>query len=105
MSVFAACGQLMAGDLGVRPRRITTFNNPPPCWLLVLPEDFKGNPPSEKEQVTSFCGGCQYFETHPLGGGGECHKGHDPQERARARSCPDRVLIPVSGGPLFDMSE
>lgn len=88
-----------------RPPSIARFNNPRPSSPSVLPEDFQATPPSEKERVTAFCGACQHFETHPLGGGGECHKGHDPQERADAGSCPDRLPSAVSGGPLFDMSE
>ncbi len=71
----------------------------------VLPDGFDATPPSEKEQVTAFCGGCQYFDSHPLGGGGDCQKGHDPQKRTAENRCPDRVLLPISGGPQFDMSE
>lgn len=81
------------------------MNNLPGNSHAVLPDGFDGTPPSENERVTAFCGGCQYFDGHPLGGGGDCQKGHDPRKQAARDHCPDRVLMPVSGGPQFDMSE
>ncbi|MBW3582883.1 MAG: hypothetical protein KY455_07270 [Euryarchaeota archaeon] len=60
---------------------------------------------SDEHALLRFCGRCKHFEVWALGGGGECHKGHDAAERARADACDDHDPVIRSGGPLFDMSE
>lgn len=71
----------------------------------MLPKDFAGRAVSTADRVLAFCGDCPFFEVHPLGGGGECHKGHDCRARAAAEECPDRRGSVRSKGPLFDLSE
>lgn len=82
-----------------------------PCFHMygglrtIVVKDLAGAPPSDRERVTAFCGGCVHFEIWALGGGGDCQRGHDVVARAKAGHCPDRTAPIRGSGPAFDLSE